>query len=218
MAVLPVFLAVAALAAAPVGGVHRDDGILRVRATPAVAPCVEAAARAYEKKTGQVIVATGSLTDAATADVLVGAAAEVTRALEGGAAAADSDAHVARVKWVLVVPAGNPNQIQGLADAERAAVEVWVAGGPAAYEARRAVEKAAPARVREASDGAVPRGAAAALAPTCLAGPGERVAVDVPDLVVEAAVSATASRPEAARGFVAFLASPAGRRAFAPGP
>ena len=197
--------------------IHRGDPVVRVRATTAVSPCVLAAARAYEKK-GRVAVETGSLADAATADVLVGAAAEVTRALEGGAAAPDSDAEVARVKWVLVVPEGNPNQIQGLADAERAAVEVWVAGGPAAYEARRAVEKLAPARVREASDGAVPRGAAAALAPTCLAGPGERINVDVPDLVVEAAVSAKASRPEAARDFVAFLASPAGRRAFAPGP
>jgi ABC-type molybdate transport system substrate-binding protein len=68
--------------------------------------------------------------------------------------------------------------------------------------------------LREASDGAVPRGAAAALAPLCLAGPGERLPVDVPELIVEAAVSARASRPDAARDFVAFLASPAGRRAF----
>ena len=214
---MPSLLLFLMLSATSEGSIHRGDPAVRVRATTAVSPCVLAAARAYEKK-GRVVVETGTLGDAATADVLVGAAAEVTRALEGGAAAADSDAHVARVKWVLVVPEGNPNQIQGLADAERAAVEVWVAGGPAAYEARRAVEKLAPARVREASDGAVPRGAAAALAPTCLAGPGERIKVDVPDLVVEAAVSAAASRPEAARDFVAFLASPAGRRAFAPGP
>lgn len=215
---LLVLLALSATTAAPAGGVHRGDPVVRVRATAAVSPCVLAAARAYEKKAGRVVVETGSLADAALADVLVGASAEVTRALEGGSAAADSDAEVARVKWLLVVPEGNPNQIHGLADAERAAVEVWIAGGPAAHEARRAAEKLAPARVREVPDGGVPRGAAAVLAPACLAGPGERLAVDVPDLVVEAAVSASTSRPEAARDFVAFLASPAGRRAFLPAP
>jgi hypothetical protein len=217
MAPLLVLLTAAATSAAPAGGVHRGDPVLRVRATPAVSPCVEAAARAYEKK-GRVVVETGSLADPALADVLVGAAAEVTRALEGGSAVTDSDAEVARVKWVLVVPEGNPSQIHGLGDADRAAVEVWIAGGPAAHEARRAAEKLAPARVREAPDGSVPRGASAALAPACLAGPGERLAVAVPDLVVEAAVSAAAARPEAARDFVAFLSSAAGRRAFATAP
>ena len=87
MAPLLVFLALSATAAAPEGGVHRGDPVVRVRATTAVSPCVLAAARAYEKK-GRVVVETGSLADAAGADVLVGAAAEVTRALEGGAAAA----------------------------------------------------------------------------------------------------------------------------------
>jgi len=201
-----------------VQGRLEDEGALRVRATAAVAPCVEAAARAYQKKAGRVVVETGSLGDTGPADVFVGSAAEVTRALEGGAAVLDSDAEVARVRWLLVVPEGNPHQIHGLADLDRAGVEVWIAGGAAAYEARRAVQKLAPERAREASDGAVPRGAAAALAPLCLAGPGERVSVDVPDLVVQAAVSAQASRPDAARGFVAFLASPAGRGAFAPAP
>jgi hypothetical protein len=178
---------------------------------------VEAAARAYEKKERRVLVETGPL-DARSADVFVGAAAEVTRALEGGAAVADSDTEVGRVRWLLVVPEGNPQALTGLADVDRAGVEVWVAGGPAAHEARRALQEVAPERARESSDGAVPGGAAAALAPACVAGPGERLAVEVPDLVVEAAISARASRPEAARDFVAFLASPAGRRAFAPAP
>jgi hypothetical protein len=195
------------------GGPRHGHGVVRVRATAAVAPCVEAAARAYTTPSRRVVVETGRLAEGA-ADVFVGAAAEVTRALEGGAAAVDSDAEVARVPWLLVVPAGNPQALRGLADAERAGVEVWVAGGPAANEARRALRKLAPERLREASDGAVPRGAAAALAPLCLAGPGERLPVDVPELIVEAAVSARASRPDAARDFVAFLASPAGRRAF----
>jgi ABC-type molybdate transport system substrate-binding protein len=210
--------AVGVLAGADAGVEGRHDGSLRVRATIAVAPCLEAAVRAYEKNGGRAVVETGALGDATTADVLVGASAEVTRALEAGAAAADSDAEVARVPWVLVLTTGNPYGIHRLADAARAGIEVWVAGGPAAHAARRAAVAAAPDRVREASDGVVPDGAAAALAPLCLAGAGERLPVDVPDLVVEAAVSARTARPDAARGFVAFLGSPAGRRAFAPAP
>jgi accessory colonization factor AcfC len=207
-------LLLAALIAA--GATGPQGGALRVRASAAVAPCVEAAARAYVQKSRPVLVEPWSLGDAAAADVLVGSAAEVTRALEGGWAVADSDAEVARVRWVLVVPAGNPNQIRGLADANRAGIEVWVGGGRAAHAARRIAQQAAPERVREASDGAVPNGAAAALVPLCLAGgDGERLSVDVPDLVVEAAVSARANRARAARDFVAFLASAAGRRAFA---
>ena len=112
----------------------------------------------------------------------------------------------------------NPYNIHNLADAARAGIEVWVAGGPAAHAARRAAFAAAPDRVREASDGVAPAGAAAALAPLCLAGAGERVPVDVPELVVEAAVSARTRRARAAGDFVTFLASPAGRRAFAPAP
>jgi Bacterial extracellular solute-binding protein len=212
LAAMTMILATGSPAAAP-GGAP-----LRVRATAAVAPCVEAAARAYEKKTGRAVVETGTLLDAATADVLVGSAAEVTRALESGAAAPDSDAEVARVPWLLVVTAGNPYGLTSLGDAARAGIEVWVAGGAAAHAARRVAEAAAPNRVREASDGTVPSGAAAALAPLCLAGAGERVRVDVPDLVVEAAVAARTSRARAAGDFVTFLASPDGRRAFAAGP
>jgi extracellular solute-binding protein len=205
-------LAVGLAAGLAAGGGRPGDGVVRVRATPAVALCVEAAARAYGAR--RVVVETGRLADGA-ADVLVGAAAEVTRALEGGSAVTDSDAEVARIPWVLVVPAGNPQALRSLADVDRAGVEVWVAGGPAAHEARRALQKLAPERVREAPDGAVPLGAAAALAPLCLAGPGERLAVDVPELVVQAAVSAGAARPAAARDFLAYLISAAGRRAFA---
>jgi len=218
---LPSLLVLAAaglIAGGEAGVAVPQTGALRVRATTAVAPCVEAAARAYEKSGGRAVVETGALGDATTAEVLVGASAEVTRALEGGAAAADSDEEVARVPWVLVVTTGNPYGVHRLADAGRAGIEVWVAGGPAAHAARRAAEQAAPQQVREASDGLVPNGAAAALAPLCLAGAGERLPVDVPDLVVEAAVSAHAGRPDAARAFVAFLASPAGRRAFAATP
>ena len=218
LAVLSAAIAAAVATAAVAGGAGPSHGALRVRATAAVAPCVQAAAAAYQKAGRRVVVETGDLGDAATADVLVGAAAEVTRALETGAAAPDSDTAVAKVRWVLVVPNGNPYQVHRLADTARADVEVWVAGGAAAHAARRAAQDAAPRQVREASDGSIPSGAAAALAPACLAGAGERMPTDGPDLVGEAAVSARAGSPAAARAFVAFLASPAGRSAFAPAP
>jgi hypothetical protein len=206
------------LAAAAVGASGARGGPLRVRATGAVAPCVEAAARAYESRSGRVVVEVGRLSDPTSADVLVGAAAEVTRALEGGHAAAGSDAEVARVPWVLVVPPGNPQELRGLGDVGRARVDVWVAGGPAAHEARRVLQQLAPESLREAPDGAVPAGAAASLAPLCLARSGDRLPVDVPELVVEAAVSVHARRPDAAREFMSFLASAPGRRAFAAEP
>jgi len=216
---LPYLLVLAAALSAGDAAVEsRQVGTLRVRATVAVAPCVEAAAKTYGKRGGRVVVETGTLGDAATADVLVGAAAEVTRAMESGAAALDSDTEVARVPWLLVVTSGNPYGVHDLADAARAGIEVWVAGGPAAHAARRAAQAAAPERLREASDGVAPAGAAASLAPLCLAGAGERLPTDVPDLVVEAAVSARTTVPAAARDFVTFLASPAGRSAFAPRP
>jgi len=211
-------IAAAVAATAVAGGVGPRQGALRVRATAAVGPCVQAAARAYEKAGGSAVVETGGLGPDVAADVFVGAAVEITRALEGGAAAADSDTEIARVPWVLVVSTGNPYQLQRLADAARTDVEVWVAGGAAAHAARRSAQAEAQGHVREASDGAVPSGAAAVLAPVCLAGAGERLPTDVPDLVVEAAVSARAKSPEGARLFMAFLASPAGRSAFAPAP
>ena len=188
---------------------------LRVRATAAVAPCVEAAARAYEKTGGRVAVETGPFAGAEGADVLVGAAAEVTRAVESGAAAADSDTAVARVPWVLRVSAGNPYQLRDLSDAQRAGIEVWVGGGTAAHAARREAEARAGAAVRESKDGLVPAGAAAALVPLCQAGAGgERIALQMPELAVEAAVSKDAARPEDARAFISFLTSPAARQAF----
>jgi hypothetical protein len=212
---MPLLLMATAGLAALAADAARPAPVVRVRATTAVAPCVRAAARAYETPGRRVVVETGALADPAGADVLVGAAAELARALEGGAAVLDSDAKVARLPWMLVVPSGNPHGIARLADVERAGVEVWVAGGPAAHEARRALRAVAPDRAREAEGGAVPRGAAATLVPACLAGEGDRLPVEVPDLVVEAAVSAHAVRPDAARDFVAYLASPAGARSFA---
>ena len=198
--------AVITLAAAPAPA-------LRVRATEAMAPCLAAATRAFTGGSGSApSVETGDLADP-TADVLVGSAVEVTRALESGRAQNDSDVEVASVPWVLVLGEAAP-ALQSLKDVAAAGLEVEVPAGPASYEARRALAAAAAVRVRE-SDAKALRKAGIALVPLSLAGPGRRIAVDVPALVAQAAVGARAASPEAARAFVEFLGGENGRRAFA---
>jgi hypothetical protein len=185
---------------------------LRVRATEAMAPCVAAAAKAFAATGGRAAaVETGDLKDA-TADVLVGSGPEVTRALESGLGRDDSDVAIAEVPWVLVLSEAAP-AVASLEEAVRAGLEVDVLSGPASYEARRALASKS-SRLRE-SDLTTLRKAPAALVPLSLAGPGRRVAVDVPALVAQAAVGVSASAPDGARAFVAFLGSDEGRRAFA---
>ena len=186
---------------------------LRVRATEAMAPCIATAMHAFTGGSGRSpSVETGDLADA-TADVLVGSAVEVTRALESGRAQNDSDVEIASVPWVLVLGEAAP-ALQSLKDVAAAGLEVEIPAGPVSYEARRALVAAAAGRVRE-SDASALRKAGIALVPLSLAGPGRRIAVDVPALVAEAAVGARAASPEAARAFVAFLGGESGRRAFA---
>jgi hypothetical protein len=186
---------------------------LRLRATEAMAPCVAAATGAFAGASGRsLVIETGDLADA-TADVLVGSSVEVTRAIESGRAESDSDVEVASVPWVLVLGEGAP-AVASLKDVAAAGLEVEVPAGPASYEARRALLLVSAGRVRE-SDAAALRKAGIALVPLSLAGPGRRIAVDVPALVAEAAVGASASSPAAARAFLAFLGGEGGRRAFA---
>ena len=186
---------------------------LRVRATEAMAPCIAAATRVFTGGSGRSLnLETGDLADAG-ADVLVGSAVEMTRALESGRAQSDSDVEIASVPWVLVLGEAAP-ALQSLKEVAAAGLEVEVPAGPASYEARRVLAAAAAGRVRE-SDASSLRKAEIALVPLSLAGPGRRIAVDVPALVAEAAVGARAASPEAARAFVAFLGEENGRRAFA---
>jgi hypothetical protein len=186
---------------------------LRVRATVAMAPCAEAAARAFAAKGGgAAAVETGALDDP-TADVLLGSGVEMTRALESGRGRDDSDVAIAEVPWVLVLADAAP-AVSSLEEAARAGIEVQVLAGPASHEARRALE-ARTSRVRDSSDLAALRKAGAALLPLSLAGPGRKVAVEVPALVAQAAVGSRSAAPEAGQAFVAFLGSDEGRRAFA---
>ena len=93
-------VAVLAVAGAPAAA-------LRVRASSVVAPCVEAAVRAWPDGRG-VQVETAPANAAGPADVIVASAVELTRALEGGAAEVGSDVDVARVPWVVQVRPGGP--------------------------------------------------------------------------------------------------------------
>lgn len=205
------FLAVLFLVVAPAWA--DPAPALRVRATEAMAPCVASAARVFTGGAGsRPTVETGDLGDA-SADVLVGSAVEVTRALESGRARDDTDVEIARVPWVLVLGEAAP-VVESLKAIAVAGLEVEVPAGPASYEARRALLAASAARVRE-SDASALRKAGIALVPLSLAGPGRRIAVDVPALLAQAAVGARAASPDAARAFVAFLGGEDGRRAFA---
>jgi len=185
---------------------------LRVRVTPAVAPCVTAASPSWPG--ARVAVETAGLRDPGPADVLVGTGVEMTRALEGGQGVVNSDVEIAEIPWVLSVASGNPLRVRSLAEAREKGVEVVVLGGPAAYEARRALAGGGTSRVRESTDRQVLRAALVALLPLSLAGSGERIAVpEVPALRATAAVAVGAAQPERAEQFVRFLGSEAGQRA-----
>lgn len=190
---------------------------LRVRVTPAVAPCVASASKGWIGPGGRSVSMDGAgLRDPAPVDVLVGTDVEMTRALEGGRAVVNSDVEIAEIPWVLAVAAGNPLGVRSLADVREKGVEVLVLEGPAAYEARRALAGGGTSRVRESSDRAALRAAPVALLPLSLAASGERIAVpDLRPLRASAAVAEGAAQPERAREFVGFLASEAGQRAFA---
>ena len=204
-------LAVAAAASLP-----GAEPPLRVRADAVSVPCVEAAGRAWMRASGEgLLVEAGALRDRGSWDVLVGSSVELTRALEGGQARVDSDVEIAAVPWVLAVGPAGPAEVRGLDDARRAGTELVMLGGPAAHEARRALAAAAPLRVRETTDPSQLRAAPLALVPLSLAGPGERIAVDVPPIRIGAAVGAGAVRGDAAGDFVRFLGSEEGQRTFA---
>jgi hypothetical protein len=185
---------------------------LRVRASAVVAPCVQAAVRAWPS--GRVEVEAAAPAEPGPADVIVASAVELTRALEGSAAQIGSDVDVARVPWVVQVRAGGPAGVRRAADVAASGAEVAIPDSPAAYEARRWAAGPGGGRFR-AAQGRALREAPVALVPLTLAGDGERLPVDVPPMIVRAAVAADPARPADARALVAFLASPEGQKAFA---
>jgi extracellular solute-binding protein len=186
---------------------------LRVRVSAVAAPCVQSALRAYQAPAGGVAVDVGSVVTPGPGDVIVASAVELTRALESGTAEANTDVDIARVPWVVQVRGGQ-RRIRGAADLAGSGVEVAVPAIPAAYEAFRWARATTGAPARTASAREL-REAAVALVPLSLAAPGDRFGVDVPSVVVRAALATEPARRNEAQAFLGFLASPAGQEAFA---
>lgn len=190
-------------------------GVLRVKASPAVAPCVVAAGLEYERATGRKVVvettAIGSPTSAAGADVVVASDRELNRVIESGATHPDLDVDVARIPWVLAAAPGTAApEIGALA---RSAMPVRVLGGTVSHEALRnlSLQGTAPGNATR-FDGA--RGAVrlspgeAAIVPLSLAGSGPVTPLAVPPLTARALGVRASARTTDARAFLDFLAGP----------
>ncbi len=182
-------------------------GALRVKASPAVAPCVVAAGLEYERTTGRRLsvetAAIGEHTSAAGADVVVAADQELNRVIESGATHPDLDVDVARIPWVLAAAPGTAAPEIGALS--RSATPVRVLGGTVSREALRnlSLQGKAPGNATR-FDGA--RGAVrlspgeAAIVPLSLAGPRPRHApLDVPPLTARALGVRASSRTTEAR-------------------
>jgi ABC-type molybdate transport system substrate-binding protein len=193
---------------------------LRVKASPAVAPCVAAAGLEYERTAGRkVIVETagiGSPSSADGADVVVAADQELNRVIESGATHPDLDVDVARIPWVLTTPPGTPSpEIGALA---RSATHVRVLGGTVAREALRnlSLQGLTPAHSErlDGTRGPVRLAAGeAAIVPLSLAGPGPVSPLSVPPIVARALGVRASAQTAAARAFLDFLKGP-GNEAF----
>jgi hypothetical protein len=185
---------------------------LRVRATEIVAPCVRSAGAQYLTLSGQrVLIETGPVRHPGPVDVVVGSDVEMTRALEGGDAVIGSEEALARIPWVIVQAPSSGPKISSLAELGRGA-EVTLMGGPAAYEARRALS-ARGVKLREATDPAQLKAAPVAVVPLSLAGSGSHLATDIPPIPVSAAVVEGAVGDGGSK-FIHFLISPKGQSAF----
>ena len=211
---LPLLLALLAapLAAAP--------ETLRVKASPAVAPCVVAAGSEYERATGRKLsvetAAIGEHTSADGADVVVAADQELNRVIESGATHPDLDVDVARIPWVLATAPGTPPvEIGALA---RSATPVRVLGGTVSREALRnlSLQGASPERTQRVDGARGPVRLApgeAAIVPLSLAGAGPVTPLSVPPLVARALGVRASARTTEARALLDFLAGP-GNAAF----
>ena len=84
---------------------------LHVKASPAVAPCVAAAALEYERLTGRKLAVETVVLEmpesAGGADVVVAADRELNRIIESGTSHPGLDVDVAKIPWVLCGPVGS---------------------------------------------------------------------------------------------------------------
>ncbi len=196
----------------------RGGGALVVKASPAVAPCVVAAAAALEQATGRrVSVETapiGAVGSAQGADVVVAVEEELTRVIEGGETAPDLDVDVATIPWVFTGAVAAPGDVKALA---RSGKSVRVFGGVVSRYARQSLESLSPSRVTSVKDPSLVRHLGRdelALVPLSLAGAGPVASADVPPLQVRALGVRGTPRRDGARAFLEFLTGPAGEAAF----
>jgi hypothetical protein len=207
-------LALAAGSAAPA------SAPLRLKASPAVAPCAIAAAVAYERSTGRAVavetVVIGAHDSASGADVVVAADEELNRVIESGATSPDLDLDVAKIPWVLARSADS-----GAVDAAalgRTAAQVRMLGGVVGREPLRVLQKqgAAPKQLERMGDARelrLGRGEFA-IVPLSLAGSLPVSSLDVPPLTARALGVRASARQDAARALLAFLAGEQGNAAF----
>lgn len=192
---------------------------LRVKASPAVVPCVTAAAAEYQRTSGRRVdvstAAIGSQDSADGADVVVAADSELNRVIESGASDPDLEVEVATIPWVLAgAPGAAAPEFRALA---RPGAVVRTLDGPVARETWRRLhlQGFAPARVERARETPLRLQAGeAAVVPLSLAGSGPVTTLDVPPLRVRALAVRASARKDAGRAFLDFLAAGPGNVAF----
>lgn len=212
------------LAAMVVGALPVAAGApgLRVKASPAVAPCVAASLAEYRRTTGQAasleVGELGMPATAAGADLVVGADQEVGRIIESGTSAPDLDVDVAKVPWVLVAPPhtqGMELRSLGATDAVVrtlqgvVAREAWRNLDQQGLSPRRVERVRAPGSPLALGPGEV------GIVPLSLAGPGPVTSLPVPPLTVRALGVRASAQAAASRRFLDFLTGEAGQAAFA---
>jgi hypothetical protein len=185
---------------------------LVVRISPGAAPCIEAAARDGDPSRPRLVLNVGRLEDQDDADLFVGSAPAVTRAIESGAALDADETDLARIPWVLSVAPGTLPELRALDDLRLLEVVVGMPAGPEFVEGRRALATLPEERVQEVEDPRALRTSLVALTPLSLAPTGRRIAVEgVAPLIVRGAVGTRARDVAAARGVLRFLAEATAR-------
>jgi hypothetical protein len=192
---------------------------LRVKASPAVAPCVAAAAAEYQRGSGRRVdvetTAISSQDSADGADVVVAADSELNRVIESGVSDPDLEVDVATIPWVLAgAPGAATPDLRALA---RPGAVVRTLDGAVARETWRRLHLQGfhPARVERLGGTPVRLQAGeAAVVPSSLAGAGPTTALDVPPLRVRALAVRASARKDAGRAFLDFLTAGPGNVAF----
>jgi hypothetical protein len=185
---------------------------LRLRATPALAPCARALADAFVAAGNQgPALEIAEVREAAGADLLLADDSELTRILEGGSGDERATVDLGEVPWVMVSPLSEP--APGSVRAFGAARDgVAVLGGIAGRSARAALGAVAP---RVSQDVATLRLARRALLPRSLAGTGRITPMpEITPLTAMAVPVVGSPHPAQLDALLRFLRGEAARRSF----